>query len=215
VIGICNGFQVLVKAGILPGTAEPQSRRTSEIPRTKNQEPFIDDPQQLTIIQATDYQLPATSYQQLTTSHRSQATLTDNQSGQFECRWVRLAADPASPCIFTKGIERPIEVPIAHGEGRFVVGDATTLAELESRGQVALRYVGAGGAPAAYPANPNGSDGDIAGICNAAGTVLGLMPHPENAIVPHQHPRWTREAPRAEGDGLAIFRNAVQYAGQV
>jgi phosphoribosylformylglycinamidine synthase I len=215
VIGICNGFQVLVKAGILPGTAEPQNRTTSEIPRTRNQEPSIDDQQRLTMIQATDYQPQATSYQPLTTSRQPQATLTDNQSGQFECRWVRLAADPTSPSIFTRGIERSIEVPIAHGEGRFVVDDAATLADLEARGQIALRYIGADGAPAGYPANPNGSDADIAGICNVAGTVLGLMPHPENAIVPHQHPRWTREAPRAEGDGLALFRNAVRYAGQV
>lgn len=171
-IGICNGFQVLVKAGVLPGW---DSLRPSSL----------------------------------------SITLTDNASGRFECRWVHLAADPASPCIFTRGVARPIEVPVAHGEGRIAVGDEAALAALRAGGQVALRYVGVEGAPAAYPANPNGSPEGIAGICNPQGNVLGLMPHPENAVRPHQHPRWTREPPRSEGDGLVIFRNAVQYAASM
>jgi phosphoribosylformylglycinamidine synthase I len=183
VIGICNGFQVLVKAGILPGEDD---RR-----------PTIDDSLR-----------PPSSI-----VHRpSSATLTDNESGRFECRWVHLAADASSRCVFTRGIERPIEVPVAHGEGRFVARDEEALAALHERGQVALRYVAADGTPAEYPANPNGSDDAIAGVCNPAGNVLGLMPHPEDAILPQQHPRWTREPWRAEGDGLAIFRNAVRYA---
>jgi phosphoribosylformylglycinamidine synthase len=165
VIGICNGFQVLVKAGVLPGDSGP----------------------------------PA-------------VTLTDNRSGRFECRWVYLQADPQSPCVFTRGIDGRIEVPVAHGEGRIALADDGTLDGLRARGQVALRYVSGDGGPAAYPANPNGSADDIAGICNAQGNVLGLMPHPENAILPQQHPRWTREPWRAAGDGLAIFRNAVEYA---
>lgn len=164
VIGICNGFQVLVKTGILPGVV-------GDAPS----EPL--------------------------------ATLTDNASGRFECRWVQLQANPQSHCVFTQGIEQPIEVPVAHGEGRFVCRDAHVLAQLQQRGQIALRYVGTG-----YPANPNGSDDQIAGVCNPAGNVLGLMPHPENAIFPTQHPRWTREPRRQEGDGLVLFRNAVRYA---
>jgi phosphoribosylformylglycinamidine synthase len=170
VIGICNGFQVLVKAGILPGIVEQG-------------EPI--------------------------------ATLTDNASGQFECRWVDLAADQTSVCHFTKGLEHPIEVPVAHGEGRFVVRDHTALTQLRARGQIAFRYVNKDGSTAAYPANPNGSDDQIAGICNAAGNVLGMMPHPEDAIRPHQHPRWTREALRTEGEGLALFRNALAYAASL
>ncbi|MEI6776112.1 MAG: phosphoribosylformylglycinamidine synthase I [Chloroflexales bacterium] len=165
VIGICNGFQVLVKAGVLPGNAGP----------------------------------PA-------------VTLTDNRSGRFECRWVRLQADPQSRCIFTRGIERSIEVPVAHGEGRIALDNDDTLVHLRAGGQVALRYVGDDGVPVAYPDNPNGSVDNIAGICNTQGNVLGLMPHPENAIRPQQHPRWTREPLRESGDGLAIFRNAVEYA---
>ncbi len=171
VFGICNGFQVLVKAGVLPALA------------------------------AADQ-----------TQAVSAATLTDNRSGRFECRWVHLAADPASRCLFTRGLDRPIEVPVAHGEGRFLTAGPETLAALRAQGQVALRYVAGDGAPAPYPADPNGSDDAIAGVCNPAGNVLGLMPHPEDAILPTQHPRWTRQPWRAEGDGLALFRNAVQYA---
>ncbi|MFO7168069.1 MAG: phosphoribosylformylglycinamidine synthase I [Chloroflexota bacterium] len=179
VIGICNGFQVLVKAGILPGAAPAGDG----VPEQGRMVP--------------------------------QATLTDNASGQFECRWVYLAADPTSRCVFTQGIERPIEVPVAHGEGRFVTRDRETLEALRAAGQVALRYVAPDGGRPGYPGNPNGSDDDIAGVCNAQGNVLGLMPHPENAALPHQHPRWTREPRRAEGDGLVIFRNAVRYAASL
>lgn len=167
-IGICNGFQVLVKAGLLPGWSD--------------------------------------------TAEALQVTLTDNASRRFECRWVHLAAEPASRCLFTRGVNRPLEVPVAHGEGRLAVRDRAALARLQAAGQVALRYVTPQGGEPDYPANPNGSLDHIAGICNPAGNVLGLMPHPENAVRPQQHPRWTREAPRAEGDGLVIFRNAVQYA---
>jgi phosphoribosylformylglycinamidine synthase len=180
VLGICNGFQVLVKAGILPGDEGLQTKDESE---------------------------------QIASS--AAATLTDNTSGQFECRWVHLVPEPQSACVFTKGLERAIEVPVAHGEGRFAARDAATLTKLRERGQIALRYVAADGSPATYPANPNGSDDNIAGICNPAGNVLGLMPHPEDAILPTQHPRWTREAWRNEGDGLAIFRNAVRYANKL
>jgi phosphoribosylformylglycinamidine synthase I len=172
VLGICNGFQVLVKAGVLPGTID-------------------DGPDE-----------PA-------------VTLTDNGSQRFECRWVRLAAEPASRCHFTQGLERTIEVPVAHGEGRVAARDPRALDALRARGLVALRYVGDGPGAAGYPANPNGSLDDIAGLTNAQGNVLGLMPHPENAVLPQQHPRWTREPARAQGDGLVIFRNAVRYAASL
>jgi len=192
VIGICNGFQVLLKAGILPGMDE--GRKTKDEKRVDDQH------------------LPSSFV--LRPSSPS-ATLTDNASGQFECRWVQLAADAGSCCIFTQGFERPIEVPVAHGEGRFVTRDQAALQALRAGGQVALRYIAAGGGAADYPDNPNGSDDAIAGVCNPAGNVLGLMPHPEDAILPQQHPRWTREPWRAEGDGLALFRNAVRYAGSI
>ncbi len=162
VIGICNGFQALVKAGLLPGDG------------------------------------------------RSQATLTFNASGRFECRWVTLL--PVSRhCLWTAGLTEPIYCPVAHGEGRFQPARPDLIDELSASGQVALNYALPDGTPAngAYPENPNGSAADIAGVCNAAGNVLGLMPHPEDHILPFQHPRWTRgEKGRL---GLPLFQNAVRY----
>jgi len=78
-----------------------------------------------------------------------------------------------------------------------------------------LTYTYSNGSPANgdYPANPNGSILDIAGICNPQGNVLGLMPHPENHIYPHQHPQWTRGT--KGNSGLALFENGVKYASQL
>ncbi|MBC8078383.1 MAG: phosphoribosylformylglycinamidine synthase I [Chloroflexales bacterium] len=185
VLGICNGFQVLVKAGVLPG-AQSAERKTQNRGSEGERSP-------------------------LSALRSALVTLTDNASRRFECRWVHLAADTTSPCLFTRGLMQPIEVPVAHGEGRVAVTDPAVLDALQSRGQVALRYVALDGGPAAYPLNPNGSAGDIAGICNAQGNVLGLMPHPEDAVLAHQHPRWTRQPWRQHGDGLALFQNAIAY----
>lgn len=166
VLGICNGFQALVKSGWLPGP-------------------------------------PAAGVQ---------ASLARNASNRFECRWVWLEPDPASPCVFTCGLEERIYCPVAHGEGRFIPRDGPVLEHLQSHHLVALRYAPAAGGPADYPDNPNGSVADIAGICNEQGNVLGLMPHPEDHIVPWQHPRWTRGE---QGSlGLALFVQGVRYAAR-
>jgi phosphoribosylformylglycinamidine synthase len=167
VIGICNGFQALVKSGILPDPAP----------------------------QATGAPL---------------ATLTFNAGGHFECRWVSL--QPVSQtCLWTQGLSEPIYCPIAHGEGNFVARDFAAAAALTANDQVALVYARPNGQPALgeYPHNPNGSQLDIAGICNPQGNVLGLMPHPEDHIFPHQHPRWTRG--ESAGSGLALFANGVRF----
>jgi phosphoribosylformylglycinamidine synthase I len=162
VLGICNGFQVLVKAGLLPGG-------TGVGP----------------------------------------ATLTHNDSGHFEARWVRLLPTPGLSPFLTD--DRPIELPVAHGEGKFVLADPKALPKLEAAGQVVLRYVDDHDHPtAAYPANPNGSTSAIAGLCDPTGRVFGLMPHPERFVDPLHHPRWTRRGLEGEGDGLRIFRNAVR-----
>lgn len=149
VFGVCNGFQALVRAGLLPGDGD--------------------------------------------------AVLSQNQRRRFECRWVTLLPERANPSPWLAGLTEPIRCPVAHGEGRFVAGD---LASIERRGGVALRY----GDPATlepadgrYPLNPNGSDGDIAGVTDASGLVLGLMPHPENHIVVRQDPLRGRG-----GTGLCI-----------
>jgi phosphoribosylformylglycinamidine synthase len=105
--------------------------------------------------------------------------------------------------------------PVAHGEGNFTVANEATLTELEARDQVALVYVRPDGSPAGgrYPENPNGSARDIAGLCNSAGNVLGLMPHPENHLFPYQHPRWTRG--EQGGLGLRLFEQGVKYAAEL
>jgi phosphoribosylformylglycinamidine synthase len=99
-------------------------------------------------------------------------------------------------------------LPVAHAEGKVVVSDDDALAGLHRRGQVALRYVDANGGPADYPANPNGSVDGIAGLTDATGQILGLMPHPERFVTPTHDPLWTRSGP-AEPHGLILFRSAV------
>ena len=99
---------------------------------------------------------------------------------------------------------------MAHGEGRLVARDDATRQTLVSAGLVALTYTAADSGPAAYPANPNGSDLAIAGLCNPAGNVLGLMPHPENHIFPWQHPRYHTD--QGGMDGLRLFRNGIKFA---
>lgn len=161
ILGICNGFQVLVKAGILPR--------------------LIDE-----VVQPL--------------------TLTSNDSGKFECRWVYLQVNEASPCIFTRGIST-MYLPVAHGEGK-VVAEPGIIDELNA----VLYYADeAGDTKAGYPHNPNGSVRNIAGICDASGRIFALMPHPERFIRWTQHPRWTREISRNYGDGLQIFLNAVTW----
>jgi len=143
------------------------------------------------------------------------ATLTLNASGKFEDRWVELLV-ASDKCVFLRGIER-MYLPVAHAEGKFVARDAATLAHLAATGQLVLRYTHSPDSrpptpdsPLPYPANPNGAELNVAGLCDETGRVFGLMPHPERFIDPTQHPRWTRELPE-RGDGLAVFENAVRY----
>lgn len=179
VLGICNGFQILTKSGIL-------LESTADRAPTSTTDEALSPP----------------------------ATLTGNASGKFEDRWVRLRVS-GSKCVFFRDIET-MYLPVAHAEGRFVARDENVLAALEANGQLALKYAplqgnGEAHGPAPYPDNPNGAMADVAGVCDATGRVCGLMPHPERHIDPTHHPRWTRGPLAAEGDGLRIFRNAVQY----
>ena len=147
------------------------------------------------------------------------ATLTLNESGKFEDRWVQLRV-ASDKCVFLRGIER-MYLPVAHAEGKFVTRDEATLRRLEAAGQLVLRYAHepteppthrppTTDGPVPYPANPNGAQLDVAGLCDETGRVFGLMPHPERHIDPTQHPRWTRER-HERGDGLAVFENAVRF----
>lgn len=151
VMGICNGFQSLLKSGLLLEDGE-------------------------------------------------QATLTHNISDHFECRWVELQVNSNSNCLFTHGLEGTLRCPVAHGEGRFVTS-SEQLAKFLEWDRVPLFYGGR-----SYPENPNGSHGNIAGLTNRKGNILGLMPHPENNIFPWQaDPR--EPAPTS---GLALFTNALR-----
>jgi phosphoribosylformylglycinamidine synthase len=168
ILGVCNGFQLLVKLGLLPG---------------------FDG----------DY-----------TTQR--VTLTFNQSARFEDRWVYLKANKNSNCIFTRGLDT-IYLPVRHGEGRFLVDSEDTLNRLIKDNHIALQYIRKGGSEYTmyYPDNPNGSILGIAGICSKDGRIFGLMPHPEAFIHFTNHPRWFREKLPEEGDGLKLFKNAVDY----
>ncbi|MEO6570313.1 MAG: phosphoribosylformylglycinamidine synthase I [Ilumatobacteraceae bacterium] len=141
-------------------------------------------------------------FQVLTRTRLLPGALGHNAHGRFECRWVVMDPQPTSRCVWTSGIDEPIHCPIAHGEGRYVHPDPESLAQA---GQVALRY---------RSTNPNGSVADIAGVCNVAGNVLGLMPHPENHIVARQHPHPSRDAGTGHL-GLRIFRNGVAAAAEM
>jgi phosphoribosylformylglycinamidine synthase len=141
-------------------------------------------------------------FQVLTRTKLLPGALGHNAHGRFECRWVVLEPQPKSACLWTENIVEPIHCPIAHGEGRYVHPDPASLAEA---GQVALRY---------RSTNPNGSVADIAGVCNAAGNVLGLMPHPENFVVGRQHPHHLSGG-GLDHLGLQLFRNGVAAAAQM
>jgi phosphoribosylformylglycinamidine synthase I len=168
VIGVCNGFQVLVKTDLLPGSIGGRSGQT--------------------------------------------CTLTHNDSHRFIDRWVHLSPRPGK-CIWTAGVPSVFELPVAHGEGKFLPADRAVRDALWDNGQVAIVYTAADGAPAcgAFPENPNGSVDDIAGVCDPTGLVFGLMPHPERYVDPLQHPAWTRQRPLPkQGQGLVMFANAVR-----
>ncbi|MFH0835645.1 MAG: phosphoribosylformylglycinamidine synthase I [Candidatus Micrarchaeota archaeon] len=162
VIGICNGFQALVKMGALPA---------------------LDG----------DYA-------------SQQATLTFNDSGRFEDRWVSLKA-LESKCVWTRGIES-LDVPVRHGEGKFVASD-DVLKKLAGNKQIVFQYAKENEPTQDYPENPNGAMNAIAGICDPSGRVFGLMPHPEAFTINELHPHWTRKQPN--GNGSKIFENAVSY----
>lgn len=168
ILGICNGFQILMKSGLL----------------------LVDD------------------------EGRSQGSLSFNESGKYEDRWVQLRAT-GGPCVFFQGIER-MYLPVAHAEGKFVCRNDQTLTALQRSGQLALCYAplkskAQANGHVAYPDNPNGSQAAVAALCDPTGRICGLMPHPERHVDPTQHPQWTRHGLAEVGDGLKVFQNAVGY----
>jgi phosphoribosylformylglycinamidine synthase len=132
-----------------------------------------------------------------------------NDSAKFEARWVYLK--PSGKCVWTKGLEKIIYLPVAHGEGKFVTRDKKVLSGLKKNKQIVFQYCDAQGKLSGYPDNPNGSIKNIAGICDPTGRILGLMPHPERHVLSIQHPRKDELKFKSAGDGLQIFKNGVNY----
>lgn len=169
ILGVCNGFQLMVKLSLLPNL---EGR---------------DEPQQ-------------------------EVTLTSNDSGRFEDRWVYLKVNPRSPSIFTKGI-KGVYLPVRHGEGKFIPRDETVQKKLKEKELITLQYSDETFKEPRldYPFNPNGAMDAVAGICDETGRLMGMMPHPEAYLDRTNHPRWTREELPEEGMGVAFFKNAVEY----
>lgn len=171
-IAPCNGFQIAVQAGLLPG--------------------------------------PANGTEWPSEPARPVVGLAPNVAGRFRDDWTEVEIPADTSCVWTSGlseIDPAIRIlPSAHGEGR-LVADPSVTEMLERDGRIAIRY--------AVDANFNGSTDRIAGICDASGLVLGLMPHPERFTRWSQHPTWTRlDAVTRSGEplGLRMFRNAVHHA---
>ncbi|MCW4008199.1 MAG: phosphoribosylformylglycinamidine synthase subunit PurQ [Candidatus Bathyarchaeota archaeon] len=175
ILGICNGFQVLVEYGLLPGF-----EGISEYP---------------------------------------EATLAANIPQGYNCRWIYLKQENRGKCVFTSKVPAGsvLRIPVAHSEGRFLFPrekQQKLLAQLVENDLLVFRYCSKSGeyAEGKYPANPNGSFHDIAGICNREGTIFGLMPHPERAFYWWQQPDWTRQERMPQyGDGKLIFESIVDY----
>jgi phosphoribosylformylglycinamidine synthase subunit PurQ / glutaminase len=173
ILGICNGFQILVEYGLLPGF-----KGISPVP---------------------------------------EAALTTNEPSGFKCKWVYLKQENRGNCAFTTAIPngKVIRLPIAHGEGRLLFPkekEEAVLKKLVDQDMLVFRYCTKDGenANGAYPANPNGSFHDIAGICNPEGNIFGLMPHPERALYWWQQPDWTRQTQMLQyGDGKLIFQSII------
>ncbi len=161
VLGICNGFQVLVQMGLLPGT---------------------------------DCGVPC--------------TLTLNDSGRYEDRWVTVRVESPN-CAFLDA-EAVFQFPVAHGEGKLLpAGGEASLARLRAANRIALKYVSPDGTPPDFPDNPNGSIGNVAGLTDSTGRILGLMPHPERNLFPAPT-RCSTPDFNIETAGSRFFRRVVQ-----
>lgn len=174
-IGICNGFQLLVEAGFLPGFEG----------RSKYPE----------------------------------ASLANNTTGGYQCRWITVKHLNQGNCALTAEIpqDEVLRLPVSHGEGRFIFPrekEEEYLRMLYQNDQIVFRYVKPDGSFAEGEAfyNPNGAWYDIAGICNPEGNVLGFMPHPERAYFGWLTPDWTRVGkPPLYGDGKLVFESIIKY----
>ncbi len=170
ILGVCNGFQTLVRTGLLP----------------------------------------------FNNLGRMDATLELNESGHFECRWVKIKIED-SKCLFLNNINSPVgglDMAVNHGEGKFFALDPT-IQKIGNQNLVTFRYIDENGKPTQqYPKNPNGSLNAIAGVCDPSGRILGLMPHPEKFVDITQHPNWRRLSKNTKPHGSIIFENMIRFAKQ-
>ena len=144
-----------------------------------------------------------------------EAALMTNDSGHFECRPTFVAWEGGRfPPLQETPVGSRFLFPSAHGEGKLVLaGGSQRRRELEAAGQLLFRWVAPDGSTASYPWNPNGSEGNVAGLTNPQGNVFGLMPHPERSFFRAQAPDWTRSgSPRGFGDGHRFLNAVLSYA---
>jgi phosphoribosylformylglycinamidine synthase len=140
-----------------------------------------------------------------------EASLAPNISNRFEARTVYVKIRKGN-CLFLEEFEDDeiIKLPIAHSEGRFVTRDKRILTSIIKDGMNVVSYVNSKGNETGYPWNPNGSEHNIAGVCNRQGNVLGLMPHPERVFFPLTESDWTRQRGES-GTGSRFFKSAIRY----
>lgn len=164
IVGVCNGFQTLVRTGLLP----------------------------------------------FANLGKMDATLAQNQSGHFECRWIKIKIGKSQAKFLNPYVGQTMDIAVNHGEGRFFA-QTNVIKMVENQNLVLARYADSSGKPTQkYPHNPNGAINAIAGICGPSGRILGLMPHPEKIIEPTQHPNWRRGNVQALG-GI-FFEGMIKFA---
>ncbi len=231
ILGICNGFQVLAKAGLLPDLGEGVRVQGSgfRVQGSGFSKTGTGDRGQGTANSRQDDTEPrrqgATARSRAAgrrsndqgrvagaasaTLARQQATLTWNDSGRYQDLWVHLRV-ATDRCVFlTAG--QMLYLPVAHAEGKVLFASDEVRRAVHDQKLVALQYVDEQGRFGEYPVNPNGSTDHIAGLTDPTGRILGLMPHPERFIDPSQHPHWSRLASEPIPDGRSVFGNAVAY----
>ena len=211
ILGICNGFQALVRLGMFNMFRQSMSQSPdTRAPDTHNAMPpdMSTSHNTPSTSSTTSRNLSSTTTSRNTLTSRDAYTdsahmLTTNIHGRFECRWVTIRVEPHCKSSWLTPIQGEIiRCPVAHAEGRFVVSEPSVISQLDAQGQVAFRYMGG-----LYPANPNGSEGDVAGLCDSTGYVVGLMPHPEDHIVD-----WQRPSGEAGARGSKLFEALVSAA---
>jgi len=171
ILGICNGFQFLVKMGLLPNTGGKLQQ---------------------------------------------EVTLTKNDSGRYEDRWVWCKVDNFNNSPFLKELDL-IQLPVRHGEGKLIIKNSQLRSAILENRQNCLSYCTAEGEiTQQYPLNPNGAELQCAALSDKTGHILGMMPHPEAFLSLYNHPNWSqikRQDPQVseDGSGLQIFRNIVLH----